>query len=171
MPFNAVYNKKRHLKLSVSVSFSGAGASTDSRIYIRFLGRVRCAFWFRLAFLLGFTPNPPSLPPFYFPPLLVSETGAWFCWRRGSWRGGGRISHRAGALTKRSITNPCSHWIIFDSLLSNDCWLLPALLDPLHWLVKFIFPWHILPCFPLDWLGCWPKWWRQACSSSGVGSL
>ena len=62
MPFNAVYNKKRHLKLSVSVSFSGVGASTDSRIYIRFLSCVRCAFWFRLAFLLGFTPNPPSLP-------------------------------------------------------------------------------------------------------------
>lgn len=170
MPFNAVYNKKRHLKLSVSVSFSGAGASTDSRIYIRFLSRVRCAFWFRLAFLLGFTPNPPSLP-------LISSL-YWSVRRvpgsvgvgvRG-WGGGG-ISHRAGALTKRSITNPCSHWIILDSLLSNDCWLLPALLDPLHLLVKFIFPWHILTCFPLDWLGCWPKWWRQACSSSGVGSL
>ena len=163
MPFNAVYNKKRHLKLSVSVSFSGAGASTDSRIYIRFLSRVRCAFWFRLAFLLGFTPNPPSLPPFYFPPLLVSETGAWFCWRRSSCRGGGfpivRVLWQSVALPTHAATG------------LYDCWLLPALLDPLHWLVKFIFPWHILTCFPLDWLGCWPKWWRQACSSSGVGSL
>lgn len=72
MPFNVVYNKKRQLKLSVSVSFSGAGASTDSRVYIRSISRVRGAFWFRLAFLLGFTPNlpslSPSLPPFYFPP-------------------------------------------------------------------------------------------------------
>lgn len=170
MPFNAVYNKKRHPKVLVSVSFSGAGARTDNRVYTRFISRVS------LRFLVSFSLPPwvypqPSLPPFYFPPLLVSETGAWFCWRRGSWLGGRGISHRAGALTKRSITNPCSHWIIFDSLLSNDCWLLPALLDPLHWLVKFIFLWHMLTCFPLDWLGCWPKWWRQACSSSGVGSL
>ena len=147
MPFNAVYNKKRHLKLSVSVSFSGAGASTDSRIYIRFLGRVRCAFWFRLAFLLGFTPNPPSLPPFYCPPLLVSETGAWFCWRGGSWRGGGgfpivRVLWQSVALPTHAATG--LYLTVFCQMTADSCLLcltrytgwLNSYFHGIYWLVS-----------------------------------